>query len=263
MYSLQIVAIFNKTTKSDSVLAFERKNVLEKSNESLSSILYNSESMSEHCSSNKINFTDAKVGFQVMKSKCPDELIMVHLNINSIRNKFDALSLIFKNNVDILMISETKLDDSFPNTQILLHGFSATYRLERKSKGSGIMLYIREDIPFRVLNSKSKTGIETVSVEINLRKRKWFSKCSYNANKSLISNHLKCLNRIKDGFSKNYDNIIFLGDFNTCIKDNAMTPFCSLNNLTSLTDQPTCYRNRHVLILYLRIALITSKKQCF
>ena len=112
MYSLQIVAIFNKTTKSDSVLAFERENVLEKSNESLSSVLCNSESMSEHCSSNKINFTDAKVGFQVMKSKCPDKLIMGHLNINSIRNKFDALSLIFKNNVDILMISETKLDDS-------------------------------------------------------------------------------------------------------------------------------------------------------
>ena len=121
MYSLQIVAIFNKTTKSDSVLAFERENVLEKSNESLSSVLCNSESMSEHCSSNKINFTDAKVGFQVMKSKCPDKLIMGHLNINSIRNKFDALSLIFKNNVDILIISETKLDDKV--TQILIHTY--------------------------------------------------------------------------------------------------------------------------------------------
>ena len=97
--------------------------------------------MSEHCSSNKINLTDVKVEFQVMKSKCPDKLIMGHLNINSIRNKFDALSLIFKNNVEIIMISETKLDDSFPTTQIFLHGFSATYRLERKSKGSGIVVY--------------------------------------------------------------------------------------------------------------------------
>ena len=94
------------------------------------------------------------------------------------------------------------------------------------------MLYIKEDIPSRVLNSKSKTGIETISVEINLRKRKWFLTCSYNANKSLISNYRECLNRIKDGFSKNYDNIIFLGDFNTCRKDNTMTSFCSLNDLT-------------------------------
>ena len=48
-----------------------------------------------------------------MKSKFPDKLIIGHFNIKSIRNKFDALSLIVKNNVDILMISETKLEGSF------------------------------------------------------------------------------------------------------------------------------------------------------
>ena len=140
---------------------------MDKSNESLSSVLCNSESKSESGCSNKGNFTDAKVGLQEMKPKCPDKLIMGHLNINSIRNKFDTLSLIVKNNVDILMISETKLDDSFPTTQFLLHGFSAPYRLDRNSKGGGILLYIREDIPSRLLNSISKTGIETISVEIS------------------------------------------------------------------------------------------------
>ena len=108
-----------------------------------------------------------------MKSECPDKLIIGHLDINSIRNKFDALSLIVKNNVDILMISETKLDDSFPTAQFLFHGFSTPYRLDSNSKIGGILLYIREDIPTRLLKSKSKTGIETISVEINLRKRKW------------------------------------------------------------------------------------------
>ena len=142
------------------------------SNESLSSVLCNSESKSESGCSNKGNFTDAKVGLLEMKSRCPDKLIMGHLNINSVRNKFDVLSLIVKNSVDILIISERKLDDSFPTAQFLLHGFSAPYRLDRNSKGGGILLYIREDIPSRLLNSKSKTGIETISVEINLRKRK-------------------------------------------------------------------------------------------
>ena len=74
------------------------------------------------------------------------------------------------------------------------------------------MLCIREDIPSRLLNSKSKTGIETISVETNLRKKKWFLNCFYNPNKNLISNHLECLNRIMDEFSKNYHNVIFLGD---------------------------------------------------
>ena len=77
----------------------------------------------------KVIFTNARVGLQEMKSKCPDKLIMGHLNINSIRNKFDALSVIVRNNVDILMISETK--------QFLFHGFIAPYRLDRNSKGGG------------------------------------------------------------------------------------------------------------------------------
>ena len=112
------------------------------------------------------------------------------------------------------MISETKLDDLFPTAQCLLHGFSAPYRLDRNSKFGGILLYIKEDIPSSLLNSKSKTGTETISVEIDLRKRKWFLNCSYNPNKNLLSNHLECLNRIMDEFSKNYENVLFLCDFN-------------------------------------------------
>ena len=51
------------------------------------------------------------------------------------------------------------------------------------------------------------------------------------------------ISQIMDEFSKNYDNVIFLGDFNTSVNDNAMKSFCSLNDLASLTDQPTCYKN--------------------
>ena len=124
------------------------------------------------------------------------------------------MSLIVKNSLDILMISETKLHDLFPTAQCLLHRFSTPYRLDRNSKFGGILLYIKEDIPSSLLNSKSKTGTETISVEIDLRKRKWFLNCSYNPNKNLLSNHLECLNRIMDEFSKNYENVLFLCDFN-------------------------------------------------
>ena len=120
------------------------------------SVLCNSESKSESSYSNKSSFTDTKVGLQEMKSKFPDELIMGHLSINSIWNKFDVLFLIVKNNVNILMIFETKLDSLFSTAQFLLHGFCPPYRLNRNSKGGGILLYIRGDIPSRPLNSKSE-----------------------------------------------------------------------------------------------------------
>ena len=55
-----------------------------------------------------------KIGLKKMKIRS-EKLIIAHLNINSLRNKFDFLSCIIEENVDILLISETKLDDSFPS----------------------------------------------------------------------------------------------------------------------------------------------------
>ena len=51
-----------------------------------------------------------------------------------------------------LMISETKLDETFPAAQFSLQGFCDSYRFDCNCNGGGIMLYIREDI--RTANRK-------------------------------------------------------------------------------------------------------------
>ena len=72
--------------------------------------------------------------------------IIAQLNINSLRNKFGFLSSQITKYVDILLLSETKLDDSFPTGQFSLNGYSKPYRLDRSSNGGGILLYVRDDI---------------------------------------------------------------------------------------------------------------------
>ena len=42
------------------------------------------------------------------------KLIFAHLNINSIRNNFDLFAEQVTGNIDVLMISETKVDKAFP-----------------------------------------------------------------------------------------------------------------------------------------------------
>ena len=150
---------------------------------------------------------------------------MGHPNINSVRNRFEALTHIIDNNTDLLLISETKLDDSFPTAQFQMKGFSVPYRYDGNGKGGGLLLYIREDIQSKLLISKSKCNIETVSVAVNLRKRKWFLNCSYNPHQNLISNHLECLNRLIDEHSNSFDNLIFTGDFNVSTNHNSMINF--------------------------------------
>ena len=45
------------------------------------------------------------------------------------------------------MISGSKLDDSFPDSQFLIEGFSKPIRLDRNRNGGDIMLFTRSDIP--------------------------------------------------------------------------------------------------------------------
>ena len=65
-----------------------------------------------------------------------NELIFAHLNINSIRNKFDSLADIIKDNIGI--ISETKLDDTFPDGQFFLDDFGRTFRLDQ-NRNRGVL----------------------------------------------------------------------------------------------------------------------------
>ena len=50
--------------------------------------------------------------------------IIGQLNINSIRNKFHFLESEASKHLDILLISETKINELFPSVQILLDGLS-------------------------------------------------------------------------------------------------------------------------------------------
>ena len=79
---------------------------------------------------------------KALRLKNVNKLIIAHLNISSLRNKFEFLISLIKDNIDVLMISETKLDESFPTSQFMINGFSAPFRLDRNDKGGGIILYI-------------------------------------------------------------------------------------------------------------------------
>ena len=119
------------------------------------------------------------------------------------------------------MISETKLDSSFPEGQFLISGYSSPYRLDRNCRGGGIMLYVREDIPSKLLLIDNQP-IEGFYIEINLRKKKWLLCGSYNPNRDNIGNHLDSLSRNLALYSSS---------------------FCDTFDVTSLIKEPTCYKN--------------------
>ena len=76
-----------------------------------------------------------------------NRLIKGQLKINSLRNKFESLVQQVTENIDILMVSETKLNNSFPVSQFLIDGYTPSFRLDRDNNGRSIMLFVRENIP--------------------------------------------------------------------------------------------------------------------
>ena len=78
--------------------------------------------------------------------------------------------------------------------------------------------------------------IESFSIEINIRKKKWLLVCTYNPNKNLISNHLKEI-------GKNLDNFILLGDFNSEPIESAVRDFCEIYSCKNLIKDNTCFKN--------------------
>ena len=54
------------------------------------------------------------------------------------------------------MISETKIDDSFPLENSLIWDLSKPYRLDPNSLGAGILLYVRQDIPKNLIEIETK-----------------------------------------------------------------------------------------------------------
>ena len=83
-----------------------------------------------------------------------------------------SLARCYVNNLDILLISETEIDSSFPFAQFQIEGYT-TCRLDRNANGGGIPVYIREDIPSTLLNSDM--SIEGFYIEMNIRKKMAFS----------------------------------------------------------------------------------------
>ena len=89
-----------------------------------------------------------------VRRKYSNKIILAHININSIRNKFEMLCEFIHGNIDILLISETKIDDSFPTSQFMIPGFTTPFRYNRSCNGGGLLLYVREDIPAKIIKTE-------------------------------------------------------------------------------------------------------------
>ena len=182
-----------------------------------------------------------------IRVKNVNKVIIGTLNINSLAPKFEQLREVIGKNIDILTIQETKLDSSFPIGQFLIEGYSEPYRLDRNRNGGGVMIYVREDIPSRLLSKHTFTkAIEGLFVEVNLRKTKLLFFGAYRSDHPEYGvDTSEFLNQVSLALDKysTYDKFLLAGDLNTEATNNFLEDFLFEHNAKNLVKDPTCFKS--------------------
>ena len=192
----------------------------------------------------EIKMDDPGLILETLTTKNSDKIIIGHLNINFIENKFSLLVSLVKDKLDIFMVSETKIDDSFPENQFIIEGYSKPYRRDRNSHGGGLLIYVRDVIPCKKMKLKNiPDDIECIFIEIKLRNQTWILMGGYNPEKGSITYFLTHVSREFDKVLGNYDHMLLLGDFNCSVEERNLKDFCEMYDLENLIREPTCFKD--------------------
>ena len=196
-----------------------------------------------HYSLNNDDSCDTPSLLNKLKLKNVNRLVIGHLNINSLPHKFDQLKSIIGKNIDILVITETRIDSSFPNSQFRIEGFSMPYRFDRNRLGGGIIVYVRDDISSKQpTRHKFPEDIEGIFIEVNLRKTKWLKFGAYCPPSQSAQYFFKHVGFAFDN-RQSYDKFLFAGDFNIEDNEPILLEFLTYYDSKNLVKEKTCFKN--------------------
>ena len=147
-------------------------------------------------------------------------LNICHVNINSISSKIDELSVFVNaNNIDILMESEKKLDDSVHPSLYELPDFHSPFLNNRNRDGGGTAIYTRTNLAVKRLKALELEGEDWVWAKVSIN-GKSIIVCSLYLPPGLTVDRLEDFNSnfcesIALASSLSPYGIFVLGDFNT------------------------------------------------
>ena len=183
------------------------------------------------------------------RSNQAKNLLIGALNINSLRNKFDALKQVLTDGfIDVLTVCETKLDVSFPFNQFSVKGFFV-HRQDSSARSGGIIAWVRNDLPNnrRFDMEINDSDIQSICLELHINKEKWFVLSIYRLPDSCVDNFVENLCKILDKVVRESSMIIINGDMNVDMskcnyKSGKLTDILNLYNLCNKVNTPTCFK---------------------
>ena len=161
---------------------------------------------------------------------------------------------------DIFLISELKLDSTFPNAQFKIIGL-IIFRYDRNRFGGGLLLYVNDKMPSKFLDKHSiSTGIELIAVEFHQNKRQWLSLCVYKPPNQNDSVFMEAISAITNEYSAQYEHIVIFGDFNMSVENSHFQNLMQIYDLSPLIKEPTCFQSHNPTCIH---NFLTNQKAIF
>ena len=184
----------------------------------------------------------------------PKSLIFTHININSLKKEQKApvdyfKDMLLRGFMDILCVSETKLNSSIVEKDLDCSPKYKVYRKDKSSTSGGLCLWIRSDVPQQRLQhlefDSVNYHIESMIFELKVRKETWFLIFAYknpNVPKHIFINKLK---HVYEELIHKGQEVLTIGDFNIdCLhaENEIKHGICDVYGLQNIVSEPTCFK---------------------
>ena len=176
------------------------------------------------------------------------KMIFSHLNINSLQSKFiEVHEILHKGLSDMLFLSETKLDSSYPNAQFHVMSF-ITHRLDRNSHGGGLICYVKDTIPHknRPDIAVNVEGIESIVIHVKSNSSNIFFIHVYRPPNIAVSALIHAIENMLGKCFQESKSVYIIGDLNVNFLSlpNQLSEICDTFDLKQIIKTATCFKSK-------------------
>lgn len=173
-----------------------------------------------------------------------DGLRVGHLNINSVINKLaDVSTILFNNgkNFHVFCFSESRLSSHISDAELSIPGYNIIRKDADGPNRTGLLVYVNQCIKYKLLPHFDIPELETLWLEVSLKKHKPVLIGLCYRNPSENSSWIDHFDSMMDTVTLHQKEIILMGDFNIDLlrPHKKWNQTYDLHNLHQLIDKPT------------------------
>lgn len=219
------------------------------------------EAESVDCNGDDINMEDVFSSIKSIRMSYRENIIICHLNVNSLWSKLSEVKHLQSTcKLDVLVLSETKLDDSYKQDVLDITGYTCV-RQDKRSNSGGLIAYVSNDIPFSVGKTNTcNDEIECLSIELNICDETTMLLAMYKNPKTDPVTFKRFFEEACEEVSDKYENIVIIGDLNfNMLQDNMLSAIIPCFNLSNVINEPTCFKSKNPTLI--DVMLVTKRRK--